>query len=357
MEKNKSGCEEIIAELNEYKELLWNLSDEYKENVGAAEKKANEEIEKREALEKELKKLRKKLLEKEKLEYFTGKNSTLDLNQLGLPACILNEKGALSEFNYKFKFFVELLLLDIEEVTDLFLFAKKISNQNLAEKISEYFNSDKNIFQAIFSAINSFKQKIYVVLRIYRNEITNKHLALWIELQANELKVLQIQKPETEINKNEEKNTNVPAQAEEEQIKFNELHADIRSYAKRYEISSQLLSFINKKINKSTENINLIREIYNKIEKSFNLKKEAAELLKQIESKEKDFIKKLKENYPELTTNEQKHCLLIKEGLTYKEIAALMEISVNGVKIARNRLRKKLKLDADIKTSDFIAKL
>ncbi len=357
MEENKSRCEEIIAELNEYKELLWNLSDEYKENVGAAEKRVSEEIEKREELEKELKKLTEKLLKKENIENFTEKSSALDLNQLGLPACILDEKGTLSEFNNKFKFFVELLLLDIEEITDLSLFTQKINNQNLAEKLSEYFNSDKNIFQAVFSTVNSFKQKIYVVLRIYRNEISNKHLALWIELQTNELKVLQIQKQETATNESQESIAKVPVQIAEEQAEFNALHADIQSYAKRYEISSQLLSFINKKINKSAENINLIREIYNKIEKSFDLKKEAAELLKQIESKEKDFIKKLKETYPELTANEQKHCLLIKEGLTYKEIAALMEISVNGVKIARNRLRKKLKLDADVKTGDFIAKL
>jgi DNA-binding CsgD family transcriptional regulator len=46
--------------------------------------------------------------------------------------------------------------------------------------------------------------------------------------------------------------------------------------------------------------------------------------------------------------------MLIKAGLTYKEIAAMMDISINGVKIARNRLRKKLNIENDIKTSDFI---
>jgi DNA-binding CsgD family transcriptional regulator len=48
---------------------------------------------------------------------------------------------------------------------------------------------------------------------------------------------------------------------------------------------------------------------------------------------------------------------LIKAGLTYKEIASIMGISINGVKIARNRLRKKFELENETKTSDFIDKI
>ena len=80
-------------------------------------------------------------------------------------------------------------------------------------------------------------------------------------------------------------------------------------------------------------------------------------MLKKINIEHKDFIVRLKKQHSPLTANEVKQCLLIRTNLTYKEIAALMDISVNGVKIARNRLRKKLKLNADTKTSEFIMKI
>jgi len=350
METNQSDYDQLKAELDDCQQSLWELLDEYKTNVSAAEKLAEEETEKRQKLEKELKELNEKF----SLQTDDGKSyvktEDIDINLLGLSACVLDDEGKLIEFNNKFKFFVELLLLEIEDIPNLLQFAEKIENKDLAKKLLTYFQSNKNVFQDIFTTINSFKKQVYVVLRIYRNELTNKHLALWIELQKEELNSLQlpqtgataiVQSPEIITNKTEE----------------DTLIRDIQSYAKRYEISAQLLSFINKKINKKAENITLIREIYNKIEKTFNLKKEVAGLLKRIETKDKDFIKKLKEQFPELTVNEQKHCLLIRQGLTYKEIAALMEISVNGVKIARNRLRKKLGLDGDTKTGDFIMKI
>jgi len=351
MDENKAGCEEIIAELDEYKELLWQLSDEYKENVSAAEKKVAEEVERRENLEKELKKLSQQVQEKSPVAENREKEGATDINQLGLPACILDNEGKVLQFNNKFKFFIELLSLDIEEVTSIEHFTEKLKNKNLDQKVKQYLQSDKNILQDIFSTVNSFKKQVHVILRVYRNELTNTHLALWIELQKEEVENLKPDLPtEVPVKETSQKNTVTNKEVDT-------LLSNIQSYAKRYEISSQLLSFINKKINKKAENITLIREIYNKIEKTFNLKKEAKDLLKQVETKEKDFLKRLKEQYPELTANEQKHCLLIKEGLTYKEIAALMEISVNGVKIARNRLRKKLQLDEDIKTSEFIMKI
>ena len=351
MEENKNGCKEIQAELDEYKELLWQLSDEYKENVGAAEKRVAEEVEKRLELEKEIRKLEKQLLDKKVNEGFGEKKAGTDIHLLGLPACIFDENGNIIDFNNKFKFFVELLSFDIEEIQSIKQFTVKLKNTVLQEKVNSYFKSDKNILQAVFSTVNSFKKQVHIILRIYRNEWKNEHLALWIELQNEEINSIQ---PSGVLSGDEEFIKRTEIVSSQDTNSFDPLIADIRSYAKRYEISSQLLSFINKKINKKAENLTLIREIYNKIEKTFNLKKEAVLLLKRIEQKEKDFIKRLKEKYPELTANEQKHCLLIREGLTYKEIAALMEITVNGVKIARNRLRKKLNLDGDIKTSDFI---
>lgn len=68
----------------------------------------------------------------------------------------------------------------------------------------------------------------------------------------------------------------------------------------------------------------------------------------------KDFFKKLLDSYPKLTTKDLKLCAYIKTGLTTKEIAPLMGITVRGVELHRYRLRKKLKLSTDDNFQNFL---
>lgn len=59
----------------------------------------------------------------------------------------------------------------------------------------------------------------------------------------------------------------------------------------------------------------------------------------------KDFFKKVKEKYPDLTLPYVKLIAYLKLELTTKEIATLLNISVRGVEKSRYRLRKKLGMD------------
>lgn len=338
MEESKPTYQEIEKELDEYKELLWQLSDEYKENVTAAEKKVEEETNKRVLLEKRLSQ---------------PNSNQSEINSLGLPACILNNEGEIIKFNNKFKFLIELLFIDIEEVKTIQELVKKDKNNNLLDSVTEYFNGDKSLYQHIYTVANSFQGVINLVLRIYRNDNNNEHLALFVELNTKEIESIKQTESSAVIEEIPKKELVVTPVIPEN----NELELEIKTYVSKYEIADKLLSFVNKKINDKTENINLIREIYSKIEKVFTLKKEAKDILKKITDENKDFLVRLKKQHKSLTANETKQCVLIKTKLTYKEIAALMHISVNGVKIARNRLRKKLNLNTDTKTSDFIERI
>ena len=340
MEDSKPPYEEVENELNEYKELLWQLSDEYKTNVTAAEKKVEEELSKRLLLEK-------------KLNEIKPEKGSSNINSLGLPACILDNDGRIVKYNNKFKFLIELLFGDIEEIITIQLLLVKNGNMELLRSISEYLDGDNSLYQTIYSVENPFQGIIDLVLRIYRSENNLEHLALFVELNKQELESIKNSSTdktpaETDIQKESEK---------ESRKEQDELLIEIKSFISRYEVSDQLLNFINKKINDKTENISLIREIYGKIEKVFGLKKEGKDILKKITVEHNNFLKRLKTQHKSLTANEVKQCLLIKRELTYKEIAAFMDISVNGVKIARNRLRKKLKLNADTKTSEFVANI
>lgn len=70
-----------------------------------------------------------------------------------------------------------------------------------------------------------------------------------------------------------------------------------------------------------------------------------------------NFLRNLRETYPQLTPKDQKLCAYLRMNLTTKEIAPMMNISVRGVEISRYRLRKKLGLDTETNLSDFIMKM
>jgi len=61
-----------------------------------------------------------------------------------------------------------------------------------------------------------------------------------------------------------------------------------------------------------------------------------------------NFFMELKERFPELTTNDLRHLAYIKLNLQIKEIAKLTGVSIQAVKIARNRLKKKIDLQESL---------
>ncbi|UPT70319.1 MAG: hypothetical protein M0D53_14665 [Flavobacterium sp. JAD_PAG50586_2] len=59
-----------------------------------------------------------------------------------------------------------------------------------------------------------------------------------------------------------------------------------------------------------------------------------------FESVNKNFYTRLKNKYPEISSNDLKICALIKLNLSIKEMASILNISPDSVKTARHRLRK-----------------
>ncbi len=63
-----------------------------------------------------------------------------------------------------------------------------------------------------------------------------------------------------------------------------------------------------------------------------------------------EFYKSLIKVYPNLTPNERKLCGYIRLNMSIKEISQLTKQTMNSIKIARSRLRKKLGI-VDVKVS------
>ena len=93
------------------------------------------------------------------------------------------------------------------------------------------------------------------------------------------------------------------------------------------------------------------------IENELSIDTSTLEMEKYIHETGKDFFPRLKLAHPDLTENEIKLIALIKMNLTIKQIAIIKNITPNSVKVAKNRLRKKLNLGPGASISDYLDKI
>lgn len=123
---------------------------------------------------------------------------------------------------------------------------------------------------------------------------------------------------------------------------------------------SKSLSSIKKELNKLSKEINddlitnHINSMVRKINREMDTEQQWEVFEKHFESVHEEFLKRLKEKYPDLTPREMKLCAYLRLNISSKEIATLMNISTRGVEISRYRLRKKLNLDHDTNLTEFI---
>lgn len=97
-----------------------------------------------------------------------------------------------------------------------------------------------------------------------------------------------------------------------------------------------------------------VNQINKKINRSIDSDKQWEVFESHFENVHEEFLKRLKENYPDLSPRELKLCAYLRLNISSKEIANLMNISTRGVEISRYRLRKKLNLDHDVNLTEFI---
>lgn len=90
------------------------------------------------------------------------------------------------------------------------------------------------------------------------------------------------------------------------------------------------------------------------IDESFRLDKDWEDFKLYFEQIYTGFYTKLKVNCPALTTQELRHCALIRLNLSLQECATILGISPDSVKVSRSRIRKKLNLEKGQGLTDFI---
>lgn len=70
-----------------------------------------------------------------------------------------------------------------------------------------------------------------------------------------------------------------------------------------------------------------------------------------------NFNKNLLRKFPDLTPSEIKLCGLISLGMSIKDISSLLNQSLDGIKVSRSRLRKKLNLETEQNLETYLQKI
>lgn len=156
-------------------------------------------------------------------------------------------------------------------------------------------------------------------------------------------------------------------------LKNQQLEHDLRH--KSQELSHTTMNLIRKneifidlisQLNKIKENVNG-QTPSDKIAKQINLiQKQIQENIEHDDDWHKfeenfdlvyeNFLGKLGQSYPQLNITDKRICAYLKMGLSSKEIAPLLNMSVRSVEMTRYRLRKKMGLGHDVNLATFIQK-
>jgi len=139
---------------------------------------------------------------------------------------------------------------------------------------------------------------------------------------------------------------------------------------KNKELTTSVLNLIerNKFISKISEDLESIKSISNEeTQKSIqNILRDidrgsTKQLWKEFEMRyievHKAFFESLNSKYPNLTPNDRKLCALIKLNMSSKDISSITYQSVQSIKVARYRLRKKLGIGKNENLSSFLNNL
>ena len=137
----------------------------------------------------------------------------------------------------------------------------------------------------------------------------------------------------------------------ENEHKSQRLTQSALSLQRKGEFAKQVVSKISEMEGVSSQQLSSVKVF---IQNEIQMDESLTEMEKYVDDLSKGFIVKLKLGYPELTDNDLKLCGLVALNLSLKEISVVKNITPNSVKIAKNRLRKKLALEPGVNLYVFL---
>jgi ligand-binding sensor domain-containing protein len=198
-----------------------------------------------------------------------------------------------------------------------------------------------------------------ILLLIYRYQNRRYQMEAKKIEEGNQLELAEKQKKLIEIEQQKEREL---SQLEEKKIESELRHVNnlLAASTMNLVVKNEFIETIKeelkavKKKGNAIETKMALEQIVKEIDTSLRLQEDWNQFEYHFDQVHGDLLKRLRDEFTDLSPNEQKLCVFLRLNLNTKEIANLMSISIRGVELARYRLRKKLRLDKGQNLSKFI---
>ncbi|WP_229719368.1 tetratricopeptide repeat protein [Winogradskyella schleiferi] len=287
-----------------------------------------------------------------KIDYHSN-NLSAALNKNNQAITLTKESGALPHLQNLYKYRSEILetMNDYETANDYLKASHKLKDSLFSNKKTQQIEELKTIYETEKKEQQIQIQKNEIELLNVRGKVNNLHrlllgfglllalIASYAFYQKNKRNKLDKEKAEAELEyKTKELTTHALHLA-----KKNEVLNDIKQKAKVFK----------KETNADPGYQMLIQTINFDLQDDNNWEN----FSRYFEEVHKGFNSKAQEQFPKITSNDLRLMSLLKMNLSSKEIANILNISNDGIKKARYRLRKKLDLSTEDSLQEFILTL
>jgi DNA-binding CsgD family transcriptional regulator len=141
-----------------------------------------------------------------------------------------------------------------------------------------------------------------------------------------------------------------------EEIEFKD--KELEGLALNITNKNRFLVDLREKLNNLTPNTdNLtkqVRELKYIISQYLQSDKELADFNERVELLQQNFLHSISSLFPDLSENDKQLCVLLRLGISSKDIALMRNVSEKSVHMARYRLRKKMNLDSNDNLVEFL---
>lgn len=163
------------------------------------------------------------------------------------------------------------------------------------------------------------------------------------------------------LSKNKLKQVVLKQQQEKLQLTLDFKQKELESFANYLKEKNQLLENLKKELhsekNKTPEIVKTINNLTAIINQYLLIDNDRKNLELKIDQEHQEFVKRLQDQYNQLTSNDIRLCSLILLDLNTKEMATILNIEPSSVKMSKNRLRKKLQLSKEENLHGFLKSL
>ncbi len=180
--------------------------------------------------------------------------------------------------------------------------------------------------------------------------------------KAEEAIQIELTNKQKELIKIEQQKAQELRQLEEDKVKSELQHLNnlLAASTMNLVVKNEFIDTIREKIKevtrkgKNKETKQALEQLVKEIDTTLRLQEDWEQFQLHFDQVHGSFLTRLRNQFPDLSPNEQKLCAFLRLNLNTKDIANLMGISLRGVEVARYRLRKKLDLDKGQNLSKFI---